>query len=61
MGIGTILTMAGIGVGAAIAESVLGAFGKVEMAKFCNIAGLCGLGGSAIAGVITLFDALRSL
>ncbi|WMJ81992.1 hypothetical protein RBU49_07010 [Clostridium sp. MB40-C1] len=61
MNISIIISMAGIGVGATIAEKVLNAFGKADMASFCNIAGLCGLGLTAIGIVTKLIKALALL
>lgn len=61
MSIGTILTMLGIGVGSAVGEKVLNAFGKSDMASFVNIAGLTGIGGTAVYMVVDLINKLRSL
>lgn len=61
MDIGTIITMGSLAVGSAVAEKVLIYFGKTDAAQFCNISTMCGLGGTAISGVVTLFSKLRGM
>lgn len=61
MGTGTIITMLGIGVVATIAEKVLNSFGKADMASFCNIAGLSGLGITTIGLILKLIQVLSAL
>jgi hypothetical protein len=56
-----IVTMAAIGISSAVAEKLLNAFGKVDMAQFVNIAGLSGIGVTAIAIVIKLLKACISI
>lgn len=61
MNIGTIITMLSIGVGSAIGEKVLNAFGKSDMASFINIAGLAGLGATAVYFIVDLISKLGAL
>lgn len=61
MSIGTIITMLSIGVGTAIGEKVLNAFGKPDMASFINIAGLSGLGATAVYFIVELITKLGTL
>lgn len=61
MSIGTIITMLSIGVGTAIGEKVLNAFGKSDMASFINIAGLSGLGATAVYFIVELITKLGTL
>ena len=61
MGTATIITMLGVGVAATIAEKVLNSFGKADMASFCNIAGLSGLGITTIGLIIKLIQVLSTL
>ncbi|MEG0133431.1 MAG: SpoIIIAC/SpoIIIAD family protein [Clostridium sp.] len=61
MSTATIITMLGIGVSATIAEKVLNSFGKADMASFCNIAGLAGLGMTAIGLIVKLIQTLSIL
>lgn len=61
MNTATIITMMSIGVTATIAEKVLNSFGKCDMASFCNIAGLSGLGITAIGLIIKLIQTLASI
>ncbi|NMM62076.1 hypothetical protein HBE96_05100 [Clostridium sp. P21] len=56
-----IVTMAAIGISAAVAEKLLNAFGKVDMAQFVNIAGLSGIGVTALGIVIKLLQACTSI
>lgn len=56
-----IITMAGIGITATVAEKLLNAFGKSDMASFLNIAGLAGLGLMAIGIIIKLLQALATI
>lgn len=58
---GVIIGMVGLGVGAAVGEKILLAFGKGDMANFVNIAGLSGLGIIAIGAVIKLIQQLGAL
>lgn len=57
----TIVTMLSIGVAATIGEKVLMAFGKADMANFCNIAGLTGLGSTALGLIVNLIKLLSAL
>lgn len=61
MGTATILTMLSIGVAATIAEKVLNSFGKADMASFCNIAGLSGLGITVVGLILQLIKILSTL
>ncbi|HAK41621.1 MAG TPA: hypothetical protein DCM59_01380 [Clostridium sp.] len=61
MNTATIITMMSIGVTATIAEKVLNSFGKCDMASFCNIAGLSGLGITAIGLIVKLIQTLASI
>lgn len=61
MSVGMIITMTSIGVASTIGEKLLNAFGKSDMASFCNIAGLCGLGISAVGIVINLINTVAQL
>ena len=61
MNVTTIITMLGIGVGSAIGEKVLNAFGKSDMASFINIAGLSGLGATAVYFIVDLINKLGTL
>ena len=61
MNIGTIITMVGVGVGTAIGEKVLNCMGKTDLASFVNIAGLSGVGATAVYFVVDLINKLRSL
>ena len=61
MNITTIITMLGIGVGSAIGEKVLNAFGKSDMASFINIAGLAGLAGLGTTAVYFIVDLISKL
>ena len=61
MNVTTIITMLGIGVGSAVAEKVLNAFGKSDMASFVNISGLAGLGAMAIYFIVELIGKLGAL
>jgi len=61
MNTATIITMMSIGVSATIAEKVLNSFGKCDMASFCNIAGLSGLGITAIGLIIKLIQTLATI
>lgn len=61
MNIGTIITMVGVGVGTAIGEKVLNSMGKTDLASFVNIAGLSGVGATAVYFVVDLINKLRSL
>lgn len=56
-----IVTMAAIGISASVAEKLLNAFGKVDMAQFVNIAGLSGIGVTALGIVIKLLQACTSI
>ena len=61
MSITTILTRLGLGVGSAVGEKVLNSLGKSDMASFVNIAGLSGLGATAVYMIVDLINKLRSL
>lgn len=61
MNVTTIITMLKISVGSAIAEKVLHAFGKSDMASFINIAGLSGLGATAVYFIVELISKLGAL
>ncbi|WP_305153825.1 hypothetical protein [uncultured Clostridium sp.] len=61
MSVSTILTMLSIGVGSAVGEKVLNAFGKSDMASFINIAGLTGLGATAVYFIVDLIGKLGEL
>ena len=61
MNIGTIIGMVGVGVGTAIGEKVLNSMGKTDLASFVNIAGLSGVGATAVYFVVDLINKLRSL
>lgn len=61
MSVTTILAMLGVGVGTAIGEKVLNALGKGDMASFLNIAGLSGLGATAVYFIVDLICKLRGL
>ncbi|WP_297711967.1 hypothetical protein [Clostridium sp.] len=61
MNVTTIITMLGIGVGSAVAEKVLNAFGKADMASMINIAGLTGLGATAVYFIVDLIAKLGAL
>lgn len=56
-----IVTMAAIGISAAVAEKLLNAFGKVDMAQFVNIAGLSGIGVTALGIVIKLLKTCTAI
>lgn len=58
---GIIIGMVGIGVGAAVGEKILNSFGKGEMANFVNIAGMCGIGVTAVGAVVSLISQLKVL
>lgn len=58
---GIIIGMVGIGVGAAVGEKILNALGKGEMANFVNIAGMSGMGVTAVGAVISLISQLKVL
>ena len=49
------------GVVSAVGEKLLISFGKMEMATFCNIAGLSGIGLSCLALVGKLIHTLATL
>ena len=53
--------MLSIGVAATIAEKVLNSFGKADMASFCNIAGLSGLGITVVGLILQLIKILSTL
>ena len=61
MNIATIIGMVGVGVGTAIGEKVLNSMGKTDLASFVNIAGLSGVGATAVYFVVDLINKLRSL
>ena len=61
MNIGTIIGLVGVGVGTAIGEKVLNSMGKTDLASFVNIAGLSGVGATAVYFVVDLINKLRSL
>lgn len=61
MSTATIITMMSIGVAATVGEKVLMAFGKADMASFCNIAGLTGLGATAVTLILNLIKVLAAL
>lgn len=61
MNIGTIIGMVGVGIGTAIGEKVLNSMGKTDLASFVNIAGLSGVGATAVYFVVDLINKLRSL
>ena len=61
MGIGTIITMASIGVASAVGEKLLNNMGKTDMASLLNITGLSSLGVTAIAIVIKLLKTIATL
>lgn len=56
-----ILAMTSCGVISAVGEKILLSFGKSELASFTNIAGLSGIGLSALGLVYKLFQLLASL
>lgn len=56
-----IIAMTSCGVISAVGEKVLISFGKTEMASFTNIAGLCGIGLSALGLVYKLIQLLGTL
>jgi hypothetical protein len=56
-----ILAMASTGIVSAVGEKVLISFGKTEMASFLNIAGLCGIGLSALGLVYKLIQLLATI
>lgn len=56
-----ILAMSSCGVISAVAEKILLSFGKSELASFTNIAGLSGIGLSALGLVYKLFQLLATL
>lgn len=61
MNIATILTMVSVGVGSAIGEKLLLVLGKSEMASFVNIAGLAGIGATAVYFIVELISKLGML
>lgn len=61
MNVTTIITMLSIGVGSAVGEKVLNAFGKSDMASFINIAGLSGLGATTVYFIVDLISKLGAL
>lgn len=61
MNTATIIAMLGIGVVSTIAEKILNSFGKADMASFCNIAGLSGLGITTIGLILKLIKVLSAL
>ena len=56
-----IVAMTICGVVSAVGEKLLISFGKMEMATFCNIAGLSGIGLSCLALVGKLIHTLATL
>lgn len=56
-----ILAMSSCGVISAVGEKILLSFGKSELASFTNIAGLSGIGLSALGLVYKLFQLLATL
>lgn len=56
-----LLAMTTSGIIGAVGEKVLISFGKSELAQFTNIAGLCGIGLSALVLVGKLLQALAVL
>ena len=61
MGIGTIVTMLGVGFGATIVSSVLEASGKTGQAKLTEVLGISIMGGTAVSAVVSLAGKLKSL
>lgn len=61
MEIGLIIGMTGIGVGTAVAEKVLNSIGKTDLANFVSIAGLSGLGLTAVGLICKLLQSLSTL
>ena len=61
MNIGVIVTMASITVGSAIAQAILSSSGKVDEAKFLDVATKSGLAGTAIMVFASFIKSLRSL
>lgn len=56
-----ILAMTTSGIVGAVGEKVLVSFGKIELAQFVNISGLCGVGLSALVLVGELLTQLAHL
>lgn len=56
-----LLAMTSCGVISAVGEKILLSFGKSELASFTNIAGLSGIGLSALGLVYKLFQLLANL
>lgn len=57
----TILTMLVIGFSSAIGEKIFGAVGKMEYANLLGLAGLAGLGATAVALVGNLIASLAKM
>jgi hypothetical protein len=59
--VGTLVAMAGIGVGASILEKVLTATGKITEASYVSIVGLSGIAIPAVYSIIKLIQAVAKL
>ena len=61
MGIGTIVTMLGVGVGTTIVSVVLEASGRSSQAKLTEVLGISIMGGTAVSAVAVLGKKIASL
>ena len=61
MSIGVIITMASITIGSAITQAILNGSGKMDEAKFMDIATKAGLGATAVAIFGSFIKSVRSL
>ncbi|AIY85233.1 putative membrane protein (plasmid) [Clostridium baratii str. Sullivan] len=61
MGIGTIVTMLGVGFGTTIVSVVLEASGRGSQAKLTEVLGISIMGGTAVSAVASLAKKLSSL
>ena len=57
----SIIAMASISIGCAIAEKVLENFGKSGEAQFIRVGGLCSIGATALTCVAKIFSEIKKL